>query len=138
MPVGDLALRPKLGVFYSKDRASSHDYVIDGSILSVGASEDEVVLTSLSAELRRAVPDAGTGAVPYLLGGIDYYVDRPNTGRVFDGNLQLQDSSDWLGKIELGVTWSLGDGGMLDASLAYGGNDETDMLEAQVRAEVEF
>lgn len=138
MPVGEFAFRPKLGVFYSRDRASPHDYDIDGRTLSVSGSVDEVLLTSLSAELRRAVPDAGTGAIPYVLAGMDYYVDRPNDGQVFDGNLQLQDSSDWLGKIELGVTLPLGDGGLLDASLAYGGNDETDILAAQVRAELAF
>jgi hypothetical protein len=138
MPAGDFALRPKLGIFYSSDRAGAHDFVIDGRTLSVGAWEDEVILTSLSTELRRAVPDGSADAVPYLLGGIDYYVERPNNGRVFDGSLELQDSSDWLGKVELGLTWPMGDDGLLDASLAYSGNDETDVLAAQLRAEVKF
>ncbi|MEK1887325.1 MAG: autotransporter outer membrane beta-barrel domain-containing protein [Phyllobacterium sp.] len=146
--VGETEIRPKLELFYSNDDTSSHSYSpTEGSglpenlRLDVDGGHDNLFISTLSAEVRREYRlSSGISITPYARIGMDIMLDRPNDGKILDGDLNIVSTSSVTGNILAGADLVFTSGSRLEGRIAYSkiGQDDLDVYGGQIAFTIPF
>lgn len=110
--LGDFLFRPKLALFYSRNTSDAFDYTgtvpyaggIYNVTLRVAKDTFEYATSELSGDISRVFATVGgTRIIPALRLGVRYDIERPNDGKILNGNLGLERTSPWSGSARLSL-----------------------------------
>jgi hypothetical protein len=109
---GDYLFRPKLALFYSHSSSDAFNYTgtlpyagqIYNITLRVNDNSFDYATSEVSGDLSRVFSTAGgTRIIPALRLGVRYDIERPNNGKILNGNLGLESTSPWSGSARLAL-----------------------------------
>lgn len=140
-PVTEARALGKLTFFAAHDDRDRHSYHSPGTALEVAGATDTSALIGLAAEIRRPLPSGrhGTIITPSARLGVNAWLQRPEEGSVYNGNLQLDETDDILLDAGVGLSIAMAKGGRFDLTVDYSGSgDGLDAISGQLAYRVNF
>jgi hypothetical protein len=131
----------KLSLFLARDDQDGHSYLSPSGELAVAGRTENTALLSLSSELHHPLrPNRnGTIVTPSAHLGVNLWLQRPEDGVIYDGQLVSAETDDILLDAGIGLSMAFASGGRFDMTLDYSGTgDGLDAISGQVAYRVNF
>ncbi|NJD26623.1 MAG: autotransporter outer membrane beta-barrel domain-containing protein, partial [Betaproteobacteria bacterium] len=146
---GDYLFRPKLALFYSHSSSDAFNYTgtlpyagqIYNVTLRVNENSFDYATSELSGDISRAFTTAGgSRIIPALRLGVRYDIERPNDGKILNGNLDLESTSPWSGSVRMALAIEPQRNLRLELVTGYYsiGRQDVDLWDVRLNAAVSF